>query len=454
MARALRSAVGVQGATTTHLRLSEVLGALSRALDLADGQSLGHARRTCWIAMRIADELELDEEQRFALFYAVLLKDAGCSANASDVASLYRTDEHAAKRNVRLVDHTRPARAVGYIWRNVGSGWPGGRLFNATRASILAPRFAREMTEIRCERGADIAAMLGLPDVTQQSIRSLNEHWDGHGQPRRLAGQEIPLGSRIALLAETVEIFHRERGLPEAMAVARERSSRWFDPELVHAVESAARDHRFWDRLADEGAVRDLTGIAPRDRLMTLDEQALDGVARAFALVVDGKSPFTFRHSVRVSEIAGAVSKRMGLAPGSTQLLVRAGLLHDLGKLGVSSRVLDKPGALTDRERREIERHPELTGHILSEVPSFADLSAIAVAHHERLDGSGYHRGLTADALSVEARILCVADVFEALTADRPYRDPLEPDAALAELRHEAGARLDADVVEVLAALS
>jgi HD-GYP domain-containing protein (c-di-GMP phosphodiesterase class II) len=425
-----------------ELRLSEVIAALSRALDLADGHALGHAARTCLIGMRLAHELGLETSDQSALFYALLLKDAGCSANAAKVSSLYGTDDLEAKRNVRLIDHKRLGEAARYVWANVGRGTPAARLRNAIRVGIAGPKVAREMTEIRCERGADIAAMLGLPRETAAGIRALDEHFDGKGHPHGLAGEQIPLVGRILALAQAVEVFATAHGRDRAYVMAAERSGRWFDPQLVAALERFRDEEGLWAALASPTVERDAAQLEPLELVLPADEDRLDRVAEAFALVIDAKSPYTFRHSERVAELAVAAGVELGLEPLDLLDLRRAGLMHDVGKLGVSNLILDKPGRLTDEERAAMQLHTRYTYEILSRVGAFASIAEDAAAHHEKLDGSGYHRGLRGAALSMHARLLAVADVFEALTTARPYREPLAVAEALDVVRREVGTGL------------
>lgn len=219
-----------------ELRLSEVMAALSHALDISDGHPEGHATRTCLIGMRIADGLDLEPADRSALFYGLLLKDLGCSSNAARLASLYGADDHVAKRNAKRIDQTRVTEALAYIVRNSGG------IRDLLRVLAAGAKTMREVTETRCERGAEIARMLDLPEETAQTIYSIDEHWDGKGHPHGLAGEEIPILARVACLAQTTEVFLREDGLDAALEMVEKRSGRWFDPGLVRILRSVGND--------------------------------------------------------------------------------------------------------------------------------------------------------------------------------------------------------------------
>jgi putative nucleotidyltransferase with HDIG domain len=434
------------------LRLSELIGALSFALDITEGQPAGHAARSCVIGTRLAAHLGLGEEERFSLFYALLLKDCGCSSIGSQVAELYGHDDQAVKSTLRAIDHRRPIAVLGHAIRNTE---PGGGLGSRARrfAGLLrnGASSARELNTIRCDRGADIARMVGLDERGVDGIRSINEHWDGGGIPDGIAGEAIPLLARVMGIAQAVEVELTRGGAQHALEVLRSRAGTWFDPSLVADLVLAASAPDFWEGLDSAGDVHAvLAPLEPGDRLIVADETRLDRVAEAFARVIDAKSPYTARHSDGVARFAVLIAERLGFAPRDVRDLRRAGLLHDIGKLGVSSRILDKPGKLDDEEWKQMRRHPELTARILGQVEQLRDLAAMAAAHHERLDGRGYHLGLTAEQLGPSARVLAVADVAEALSADRPYRAGLAPDVVLDIIGKDAGTALDADAFVAL----
>jgi putative nucleotidyltransferase with HDIG domain len=435
-----------------RVALSEVLGALSYALDITEGEPPGHAVRTTVIGMRLGEQMGLDEDAQSALFYALLLKDAGCSSNASRLSSLFAAHDHQVKREMKRVDWSRGGELARYTVRNVAPGAGALGKARALRRLTREDEVTREVIGTRCERGAEIARMLELPPATQDAIRALDEHWDGAGQPAGLRGEEIPLLGRVVCLAQTVEVFVRTVGLPGALAMAIKRRGRWFDPALVDALLGVRDDRRLWGPLEDAGTVPSLALWEPADRVRTAGEEDLDRIAKAFARVIDAKSPYTAQHSAGVAEWAVATGSVIGLAPEALRDLRRAGLLHDIGKLAVSSRILDKPGRLEPAELAVMREHPRYTQQILERVACLRGIVDTAASHHERLDGSGYHRGRAAFDLSRSARILAVADVYEALTADRPYRAAMPREKALAILREQRGTGLCPAAVDALEA--
>jgi HD-GYP domain-containing protein (c-di-GMP phosphodiesterase class II) len=438
----------------TRVSLSEVLSALSYALDLTEGQAPGHTVRTCAVGMRLGDEVGLGAEDRSALYYALLLKDAGCSSNAARMATLFAADDRVVKPALKVQDWHKRIRLAFATARQVGRGLPLATRVTQFLAIARTPNVTRDLTRIRCERGAEIAQRLGFPTATADAIRSLDEHWAGLGYPEGRRGEEIPLLARIALIAQTVDAFHTAKGLRDALAVLRARSGTWFDPRLVKVVAGWRRDESWWRSLHAPALGEVVVALEPTDHVRHVDEPGLDGVARTFAEIIDAKSPYTFQHSAGVSTYAVQIARQLGLESGTQRRIARAGLLHDIGKLGVSNRILDKAGALTADERRVLELHPTHTFEILSRVAAFAVFALTAALHHEKLDGSGYpwHQG--GARLDQPARILTVADMYEALTAHRPYRAAFAADEALRILRRDAIAgKLDERVVDALAAV-
>ncbi|MEQ1909194.1 MAG: HD domain-containing phosphohydrolase [Vicinamibacterales bacterium] len=433
---------------------SQVLAGLSYALDLTEGQRPGHSVRSCLIGMRLADELRMPTSQRASLFFALLMKDLGCSSNAARFAALFGNHDHDIKTDLKHIDWSKAIESFRFVLRNAS---PGAFLLKRTwrLLAIMArgPEGAREVVRTRCERGAEIASMLGLPDESVQAIRALDEHWDGLGQPYAKRGEEIPLHARIMNLAQTVEVFCAAHGVDVACEVAATRRGRWFAPDVVDALFSFRNDTSFWTALQRDDVLRQVAGIAPADQFLRVDDDRLDLFATAFARVIDAKSPWTYLHSNGVADVSVAIARRLGMDESNIRLLRRAALLHDIGKLGVSNLILDKPGKLTDDEFRAMRSH---TGHslqILSRVPCFAELASEAAGHHERLDGRGYHRGLSARDILISTRILAVADICDALRSSRPYRAGLPAERVLEIIDRESGTALDPVVVQALHAV-
>lgn len=440
------------GATDT-VAVGDVLAALSHALDLTEGQPLGHSVRSCLIGMRLGEAAGLGADALGDLYHALLLKDAGCSSNAARLASLFGSDDHVVKPRMKVVDWDDRMRLALATWRHSGLGKSLGARVRHFVTIARQESMTRDLIATRCERGADIARRLGFSEATQGAIRSLDEHWNGGGFPDGLHGDAIPLLARILNLAQTIEVFWGTEGPAGVDAVLQGRRGTWFDPSLVDLARDLLRDPWFWEQVADPDVTSLVATLDPSPAARTFGAAGLDAVAEAFAEIIDAKSPFTSRHSWGVARYAVVIAEQMGLDAKEQTRLRRAGLLHDIGKLGVSSRILDKNGPLDAAERTAIEQHPLFTWEILRHVACFADFARQAAQHHERLDGTGYPWGLGADDLDLTSRILAVADTYEAITASRPYRAGMSVDEALAVLDARKWRHLDPHAVDALASI-
>jgi HD-GYP domain-containing protein (c-di-GMP phosphodiesterase class II) len=432
------------------ISLAEILGAFSYALDLTEGQPEGHSLRACWIASRMAVALGLPAAERRTVYYATLLKDLGCSSNAARIAELYLADDRGFKHDFKLIAQGL-GPTLGFVFRKTGSGLPIGARTKAI-LNILrdGSNIAHEMIETRCMRGADIARQLRFPEEVALAIAALDEHWDGAGKPVGLRGHAIPLPARLALLAQIADVFHSAGGAQAAREEVAARSGTWFDPELAAAFLHMARGDALWTELRDPNLELHLRALEPAENRVAVDEDYLDDIAAAFGAVIDAKSPYTGGHSARVGQFAEGLGARMGLSGAGLRTLQRAAVLHDVGKLAVSSRILEKPGKLDDAEWVEMRGHAAHTTAILSRIAPLRDMAAIAGAHHERLDGRGYPLGLNQMLIAREARIITVADFYDALTADRPYRAAMPPEQALGIMREEVGKAIDGDCFAAL----
>ncbi len=430
------------------ISVSSILSALSYALDLTEGHPRGHSARTCLIGMALARTIGVPEDAQEDLFYALLLKDAGCSTNAGRMFQLFGGDDQAAKRGAWERDwRTLRGQATYALKFAEPGGSIGARLKKLIALATGGRSVGRSIYQIRCERGAEIAQALGFSKATAQAIRCMDEHWDGGGYPEGLESAAIPLLARIVGLAQVAEIFSERDGPEAALAVVCRRRGRWFDPDLVKAFAEVAADADVWRRVASAELDREVAAVEPKVMQFAVDQQRLDQIATAFAWVVDAKSPFTYQHSERVADLATAMAGHIGLSKAECVRVKRAGLLHDIGKLAVPNRILDKPGPLTENEWQIVRLHPYYSYQILERVPLFCEFALDASAHHERMDGRGYHRNLRGDQLSLCARILATADKFDALSADRPYRPGMPRDRVYSILSADVGFDLCPDCV-------
>ncbi|THC45068.1 HD-GYP domain-containing protein [Massilia sp. Mn16-1_5] len=427
----------------TELKLSELIGSLSYALDITEGQPAGHCVRVCWIGMHIGRDAGMSTEQLWELYYTLLLKDLGCSSNAARICELYLTDDLDFKRDFKTVGDSLP-QVLGFVLKHTGLKAGLAERFRSVMTILRdGPAIAQEMIVTRCSRGAEIARLLRFPERVADGIYSLDEHFDGRGKPAKLAGEAIPVYSRIALLAQVIDVFHAEGGRNAALKEARARAGSWFDPRLVAAFERVAQRADFWSMLASSELDKTVFAMEPAEHTTPLDDDYLDDIAAAFGQVVDSKSPYTSGHSGRVALYTDMIAEALGLPAERRRWLKRGALLHDVGKLGVSNSVLDKAGALDREEWAAVRRHAEYTETILERISAFAELGRIAGAHHERLDGGGYPRGLAGDQIDLETRIITTADIFDAITAERPYRGAIPIPQALEMMEKTVGTALD-----------
>lgn len=437
---------------TAHLESSIVIASLSRALDLAEGEPMGHAIRACWLGMQIAKWLELRPAERQDLYYALLLKDAGCSANAYSVTRWFQADDLSTKAELKITDWSSQWRSMVFAIRQTAPSAPiTRRMAQLVSLGSRGTGLANELVEVRCTKGAEMVRQLGWAEPAAAAVLSLDEHWNGSGRPRALKGEEIPLLARIALISQTVEIFWRRGGGRAAETVLRQRRGKWFDPVLVDLVLAHAGSAKLWRQLAEIAHPEHIGYLDPEPR--AIPSASMDDMIRigeVFAQVVDAKSPWTTNHSARAAAVARLMAEIMNFSPVEQDRVGLAGLLHDLGKLAVSNAILDKAGPLLPEEMEEMQRHTLITHEILSPLWPLDDVAEMAASHHERLDGSGYHRHLRGPEMPHGAHILAVADVYEALTAHRPYRRGMDGDEALAVLKKDQGSRLAGEPIAAL----
>jgi len=435
------------GAGERSARLAELVAALSLGVDLGFGQPMEHVLRQCLIALRLAGQAGLGDQDRMAVYYTALLVNVGCHADAHEQAKWFGDD--ITLKSGKYGHELGSVRGVLATMRLVGSGNPPLHRFRVgLEFAFSGHRQLDGMIAQHARLARTLAEQLRLPEVVSDSIGAAYEQWDGRGWPGTLKGGAIPVASRLAQLAEFTEVAHRVGGVAGATALARRRSGKQFDPTLA-ALLCASADQVFGE-LDTVPAWQTVIAAEPA-LAVELSAEQLDGALMAIANFVDLKSPFTLGHSVAVAELAEDAGRRLGLPPDQVLALRRAGFVHGFGRLGVSNSIWDRPGPLSAGEWERVRMYPYLTERMLHQSAALAPLGEIAVQHRERLDGSGYPRGLSGGAISRLARVLGAADAYTSMREPRPHRPARSAAEAVTELRAEVRAgRLDGAAVDAV----
>jgi HD-GYP domain-containing protein (c-di-GMP phosphodiesterase class II) len=431
------------------LRLVELLASISLATDLGTGQPLGHGLRTCGLATAMAEAMGCPPDQVRTVHQFALLRFVGCTADAAETAALAGGDELALMRAMAPVVMGSTREAASRLVRSVGAGQPAVRRAGLAMRALTAEMTGGDSLAIHCEVAAMLATGAGLGGPVVEALAHAYERWDGKGSPDGLAGDAIPLAVRIAEVARDVDLAVMAGADPiELTGVRRGRA---YDPAVVDVFAemgpgalTGLDEGDEWERAL---------AVEPHPAVM-VGAGELDAVLEAFSDFVDLKSPWIRGHSRSVAALAEGAGRLAGLGEGGGADLRRAGLVHDLGRIAVENGIWDKPGRLTVTEWERVRLHAYHTERILARCRPLTALVGAASSHHERLDGSGYHRAVASDDLSTGDRILAAADMLAAVTADRPHRPALAGDEAARLLEGEAGAgRLDTvAVAAVLAA--
>ncbi len=419
------------------LRLAELMAALSLATDLGMGQPLEQALRTCLVAIELAERMGLAKDEISEVFYVALLRFLGCTADVHDASEMVGGDEIAMARAMAPVLGGSPLE-LARVMLNVGAGQGPLRRMQLIAGLVTGVQRGTEGLRAQCEMAERLALRLGLPDGVQSGLGDTFARWDGLASPKSTSGNQIRMSARIVFVARDAEVLHRQGGNERLRAALRTRSGHAYDPavagtllqftgEVMAAIEVTSP----WEAVLQQ---------EPQPHPW-VPESRLESVLETFADFVDMKSPCMAGHSRGVAALAGH-----GSIDGKT--LRQAGLVHDLGRMSVPNGIWDKPGPLTDGEWERVRLHPYYTERILEWSPALKPLATCAAMHHERLDGSGYHRGSHRAEISHDARILAAADAYQAMTQPRPFRQALSPPRAAEKLEAEARAgRLDADAV-------
>jgi HD-GYP domain-containing protein (c-di-GMP phosphodiesterase class II)/DNA-binding CsgD family transcriptional regulator len=430
------------------IRLAELLAALSVATDLAMAFPPETALRTCMLGVQIGRELRLSDQQLEELFYVTLLRHVGCTAFSHE-EGIVVGDDNAIRRDFTGIDRSRPTEVAATAIRRLGAGQgPLGRVRLIT-AVLAANQFTMpRIVAAHCDASASLARLLGMTEGVIEALNHIFERWDGKGHPLGLKGEAIALSARVAHFSHTVVLETWRRGASGANEMVRRRAGREFDPTLAQIF--LGRSHELLDSVSSD-SVWDAVLAAEPVSGPWLPASRIDAVAQAFAFFSDLKSPYTLGHCQAVAPLAEAAGRALSLGDIEVQSLRRAALLHHLGRVAIANGIWDKRGPLSAAEWERLRLYPYHTERIVSRAPALQSLATLAASVQERLDGSGYHRGVPAALLSTGARVLAAADAYQAMTEERPHRPALVPQLAARELRAEVEAgRLDREAVNAV----
>jgi HD-GYP domain-containing protein (c-di-GMP phosphodiesterase class II) len=430
-----------------HLRLAEVVAALSLATDLGTGQPLERSLRTCLLASRIGAGIGLSPAELSSGYYVALLRYVGCTADMEVLSAIFG-DEQVAQARVSTVE-LLPLPMLAEIFRHAGEGYPLAERLRMLAFGLSQGVDATKVAAVsHCEVSQNIAARLQLGEEVDRALGQLYERWDGRGMPGEVKGGALSKAIRLVHIAQDAEVFHRLGGAKSALQTARQRANHLYDPELAdyfcqHGAQLLAE-------LEGEQTWESVLAIEPKPHRI-LSEAEFDIAARAISDFTDLRSRYSRGHSSAVAALAFAAAEQCHLPPHEAVRVRRAALLHDVGRTAISLTLWDKAGALTQAEWERVRLYPYYTERILARPVELAEVGSLAALHRERLDGSGYHRGLPAAMQSQSVRILAAADTYQSKIEERAYRPAMSPKAAADELRRQVRERkLDGEAVDAV----
>jgi len=417
-------------------RLAELTVALSLATDLGTGQPMEHGMRTCLLSLATANALGLDGETRSCVYYVALLRFIGCTSDASETALLAGGDDLAFNAAMAPMLMARSGEGMRYFLRHLADDLPVHRRIGRVVRALSDPGMEARSLSGHCEVASRLAVHLGLPAQVSHALGHAYERWDGKGHPDGLAGDDVPVSVRVVTVARDVELWSREAGWPDTLDVLAGRRGFGYDPAVVDAFVEGGPG---WLGALTDDLVAQVLAAEP-EPVLALDADALDRALGAVAHFTDMKSAFFRGHSTGVAALVAAAAGAAGLSDGEATALGRAGLVHDLGSVGVPSGIWDRPGALSSYQWEHVRLHSYLGERVLNRCELLAPLADLAGRHHERVDGSGYHRNAAGDQLGLGPRLLAAADACHAMTEERPHRPARTPGDAARQLLDDADA--------------
>jgi HD-GYP domain-containing protein (c-di-GMP phosphodiesterase class II) len=430
-----------------QIRLAEVMASLSLATDLGLGQPLEHELGVCLSALELADRLGCGADECSDVYYVALLVHVGCTAAAPYFASWVGGDEIHFQSGVQVLGPaSEPAEDIRYLVRRLADDRPVPERARLVAKLLVGGKEQFELAAANlCEGGRLLARRLHLPGEVARALGQVTARWDGKGIPADVAGEQISRPLRIVRVAHDFLAIAQARDLRAATQALRRRRARGYDPQVVDA---ALAEPEALLRATERSDAWERVIAAEPEPVATISRAGLETVARAFAEFTDLKVGFLRGHSTRVAELAASAAERSGCSRSEASEVCAAGLFHDLGRVSVPNGIWEKHGPLSAGEWERVRLHAYYTERVLERSPALAMLARLAGSHHERLDGSGYHRAASAAQLGFGARLLAAADAFDAMTHDRPYRRALGPEQA----RDELGAMVGAGAIEKRAA--
>ena len=399
--------------------------ALSLATDLGFGQPAEHMLRSARIAMRIGERLGLSPHELATLYDVSILTYVGCPLYGNESATVFGDD----------IDFRSDALMVNLAGME-GMKFMLGRAVGRQKAVMMMTngRPMVEMMAAHCAAAGELAGRLGLSADVSAGVQQAYARWDGKGVPSDLAGDALSLAARISHIAEACEVYSRTFGVDDAVAMLKARSGSQFDPSLTA---TAVPDPDGLFKGIDEDTVDEILDAEPVSRAPLTEEQ-LDAALEAIGDFCDLRCPFFVGHSSGTAALVATACESLNVGAEEERIAVRAAHVHDVGRFGVPANVWNKPGPLTSREQERMRMHVYYVERIFSRPEPLKRVGLLAATHHERADGSGYHRGVSGALLSVPARVLAAADAYHAMTQDRPYRPARTPEDAAAELKRSA----------------
>ena len=422
--------------TYSDVRLAELMAALSLATDLGMGQPMEFALSSCILGVRLAEKCGYSDEALREVYYQALLRYIGCNAETDWLASIVG-DEQALRTDFARIDNGDVSAVLSTFVGAIRQANAGDSTLNIARAigrGLLASSHVKPMFAGHCEVAQRLAERFGFDKNIVYGLGQLYERWDGKGSPKGIKGEAIAPAALVVTLAQDMVIFHRLGGLDTALNIARERKGSAYAPVLVDVF--CAHAEELCKGLDSESSWSEVLDLEPGSHA-ALTEAQFDNACRAFADFVDIKSNYTLTHSSGVANLAAEAARLSGLPASDVTSIWRAALVKEIGRTGISSSIWEKSAPLTDREWERVRLHTYYAERIFAQTPALAKLGALASLHHERMDGSGYHRGLPSASQSLAARILAAADVYHSLTEARPYRSAFEPETAKREVESQ-----------------